>query len=51
MATRYGLEGPGIKSRRSESFRSRPVGPWGPTSLIYKEYQIITRDKAAQAWG
>ena len=33
IETDYGLEGPGIESRRGEIFR-RPEGPWGPTSLL-----------------
>ena len=34
IATRYGLDGPGIESRwGDEIFRTRPDRPWGPPSL------------------
>jgi len=47
-ATRYGLDGPGIKSRRGgEIFRTRPDRPWGPPSLLYNGYRVFPRGKAA----
>jgi hypothetical protein len=39
IATRYGLEGPGIESGRREIFRTRPDRPWGPPSLLYNGYR------------
>jgi hypothetical protein len=36
IATRYGLDGPGI----GEIFRSRPDRPWGPPSLLYNGYRV-----------
>ena len=52
IATRYGLEGPGIESRcgRGEIFRTRPDQPWGPHSLLYNGYQCFPGGKAAEAW-
>jgi hypothetical protein len=35
IATRYGLEGPGIESRWGDIFRSCQYWPWGPPSLLY----------------
>jgi hypothetical protein len=35
IATRYGLDGPGIESRWGEIFHSLPDRPWGPPSLLY----------------
>ena len=40
IVTRYGLDGPGIESRRSEIFRSRPTRPWNPPSLLYNRYRV-----------
>ena len=39
LATRYGLDGPGIESWGSEVFRTRPDRPWGPFSLQYNGYR------------
>jgi hypothetical protein len=36
IATRYGLNGPGIKSRWGEIFCNCPDRPWGPSNLLYK---------------
>jgi hypothetical protein len=44
VATRYGLDGPGIESR------TRPDGLWGPPSLLYNGYGVIPGGKAARAW-
>ena len=49
IATRYGLEGPGIDSR-CEIFRIRPDRPWALPSLMYNEYRVFTGGKAAEAW-
>ena len=35
LATRYGLEGPGIESRWGEIFRTYPDRLRGPPSLLY----------------
>jgi hypothetical protein len=39
-ATRYGLDGPGIESRRGRDFRTSPDWPWGPSSLLYNVYRV-----------
>jgi len=41
IATGYGLDGPGIKSRWDEIFRTCPDRPWGPPSLLYNGYRIF----------
>jgi hypothetical protein len=43
MATRYGLDGPGIETRWGEIFRSRPDRPRGPPSLLYNGYRVSFR--------
>jgi len=48
--TRYGLNGPGIKSQWGEIFLIRPDGPWGLTCVLYNEYQVFRGDKAAGTW-
>ena len=41
IATRYGMDGPGIRSRcGGEIFRIRPDRPWGPPSLLYNGYRV-----------
>ena len=35
IATRYGLDGPGI-----ETFRTRPDRPWGPPDPLYNGYRV-----------
>ena len=50
IATRYGVEGPGIGSRWGEIFRTRPDQPWGPPSLLYIGYRVFPGDKSAGAW-
>ena len=41
IATRYGLNGPGIESRcGGEIFRNRPDRPWGPLNLLYNGYRV-----------
>ena len=37
LATRYGLDGPGIGSRWGRDFSTRP---WGPPSLLYNGYRV-----------
>ena len=51
MATRYGLEGPGIESQwGGKIFRTRPDRPWGPPSLLYNGYRVFPEGKAVGAW-
>ena len=51
IATRYGLNGPGIESRwgGAEIFRTRPDQPWGLPSLLYNEYRVFPGGKADRA--
>ena len=41
IATGYGLDGPGIKSRWGEIFHTCPDRPWGPPSLLYNGYGVF----------
>ena len=51
IATRYGLDVPGIESRwGGEIFRTRPDRPWDPPSLLYNGYRVVPGGKAAGAW-
>ena len=51
IATRYGLDGPGIESRLEGGiFRTSPDRLWGQPSLIYDEYRVFDGGKAAGAW-
>jgi len=52
IETRYGLDGPGIKSggRGDENFCNLPGWPWGPPSLLYNGYRGIPGGKAAGTW-
>jgi hypothetical protein len=50
IANDYGLDGPGIESRWSANFRTRPDRPWGPPSLVYNGYRVFPGGKAAGAW-
>jgi len=50
VATRYGLDGPGIKFQRGEVFRTRPDRLWGPPSFLYIEYRVISGGEAAGVW-
>jgi hypothetical protein len=50
IATRYGLDDPGIESRwRGEIFSTRSDRPWGPPSLLYYGYRAFPGGKAAGA--
>jgi hypothetical protein len=49
IATRYGLEGPGIESRWDEIFRTYPDGLRGPPSLLYNGYRVFPGVKVAGA--
>ena len=46
IATGYGLDGPGFESRWGEIFRTSPDRPWGPPSLLHKEYRVFPWGKA-----
>ena len=50
IATRYGLDDPGIESRWGEIFRTGPDRPWGPPSLLYNRHRVFPGGKAAGAW-
>jgi hypothetical protein len=50
IATRYGLDGPGIESRWGKIFLTRPDRPWNPTNLLYNGYGDFPGSKAAGAW-
>ena len=41
IATRYGLNGPGIRSRWARIFRIRPNWPWRPPSLLCSGYRVL----------
>jgi hypothetical protein len=46
IATGYGLDGPGIESRRGgEIFHTCPDRPWGPPGLLYNRYWVFPRGK------
>ena len=40
IASRYGLDGPGLELRRDEIFRTRPDRPLCPRSLLYNGYRV-----------
>ena len=48
IATRYGLEGPGIESRWGEIFRTYPDGLRGPPSLLYNGYRVFPGGKGSR---
>ena len=51
LATRYGLDGPGIESRwGDEIFLTRPDWAWGPRSFLLYGYRVCRGIKAAGAW-
>ena len=45
MAASYGLDGPGIESRRGEVFCTCPDLPWGPLSLLFNGYRVFPGGK------
>jgi hypothetical protein len=47
IATRYGLEGPGIESRWGEIFRTYSDRLRGQPSLLYNGYRVFPGVKAA----
>ena len=51
IATRYGLDGPGIESQWGTRFSaSVQTGTGGPPSLLYNGYRVLPESKAAGAW-
>jgi len=51
IATRYGLDGPGIETRwGGEIFRTRSNRSGGPPTLLYNGYRVFSGGKAAGAW-
>jgi hypothetical protein len=40
IATRYGLQGPGIESLWGRDFPHSPSQSWGPPSLLYNGYRV-----------
>jgi hypothetical protein len=48
IATRYGLEGPGIESRWVDIFRTSPDWLRGPPSLLYNTYRVFPGDKGGR---
>jgi hypothetical protein len=51
IATRYGMHGPGIKSRCGKIFPVRPDRSWGPTNLLYVGTGTFLGSKEAGAWS
>jgi hypothetical protein len=41
LATRYGLNGPGMNSKWGRDSCICPDRPWSPPSLLYNEYQVV----------
>ena len=53
IATRYGLDRPGIESQwggGGESFRIRPDRPWVPPSILHNGYRVFPGGKVAGTW-
>jgi hypothetical protein len=50
IATRDGLNGPGIESRWGRDFLHLSRMALGPTSLLYNGYRVFSRGKSAGAW-
>jgi hypothetical protein len=48
IATRYGLEGPGIESQWGEIFRTYPHRLQGPPSLLYNGYRVFPVGKGGR---
>ena len=49
IATRYGLEGPGIESRWRRDFRTYPHRLWGTPSLLYNAYRVYPEGKGGRS--
>jgi hypothetical protein len=50
IATRYGLDGPGIESRWWRDIQHSSRRPWDLPGLVYNGYRVIPGGKAAGAW-
>ena len=50
IATRCGLDGPGIEYRWGEIYRPRPGRPYGLPSLLHNGYRVFPGGKAVGAW-
>ena len=50
IATRYGLDGPGIESRCGRDLPPPPDRPWGLPTLLHNGYRVFLGGKAAGAW-
>ena len=52
IATRYGLDGPGIETRLGggQIFRTRPDRLWSPPILLHNEHRVFPGGKAAGFW-
>jgi hypothetical protein len=48
IATRYGLEGPGIESRWGEILRTYPDRLRGPRNLLYNGYRLFPEGKGGR---
>jgi hypothetical protein len=51
IATRYGQDGPGIKSRWGRDFPHPSSRHWGPPSLLYNGYRVFPGGKAGPGRG
>jgi len=51
VATRYGLGGPGSKSRWRRDFWRPSITALGPTSLLYNGYRVFPGGKTAEVKG
>jgi len=53
IATRHGLDGPGIETRwgaGGEILRNFPGCPWGTPNLLYSGYRVFLGGTAAGGW-
>jgi len=50
IATRYGLDVPGIESRWGEIFRTRPERSWDPLCPLSNGYWVSPGGKAVGVW-
>jgi hypothetical protein len=50
IATRYGVDGPGIESQWVKIFCTCSDRPWGPPSFFYNGYRVFLGGKVAGAW-
>ena len=51
IVTGYGLDVPGIESRRGRIFRACPDRSWGPPSLLYNRYRVCCRIEGCKMTG